>query len=68
MFFMLSKKSGVMTCDGMCKMSNRNPIFQMELVEKKDESSDTKTNRYIIDKHEINGECIMVSDDQHFIV
>ena len=42
-----------MTCDGICKMSNRNPIFQMELVEKKDESRDTKTNRYIIDKYEI---------------
>ena len=35
MFFMLSKKSQVMTCDGICKMSNRNPIIQMELVKKK---------------------------------
>ena len=51
--FHVITKSQVMTCDGICKMSNRNPIFQMELVKKKDKSSDTKTNRYIIDKYEI---------------
>ena len=33
--FHVITKSQVMTCDGICKMSNRNPIFQMELVEKK---------------------------------
>ena len=34
-FSCYQKKSQVMTCDGICKMSNRNPIFQMELVKKK---------------------------------
>ena len=55
-----------MTCDGICKMSNRNPIFQMELEEKKDESRDTKTNRYIIDKYEIIDEGFQII--QHIIV
>ena len=38
----------------------------MELVEKKDESSDTKTNRYIIDKYEIIDEWFQII--QHIIV
>ena len=64
--FHVITKSQVMTCDGMCKMSNRNPIFQMELVKKKDKSSDTKTNRYIIDKYEIIDEWFQII--QHIIV